>query len=308
MAITLRELRRGLVEILPQNICNRENRPSKVSFMLGSRGELYHRYFKKRQKSVHRYCTMPSESRHKYFAVIKFCTQLLISMWKSEHVSRLNARSSIISPLCTIFVQTKKVCVRTIFCAKKSFTHIKLILGSLHDGASLGLIPLRRSVQMNLDRLLRARDVVPSPECFPSFRHNLYLYSSKRRIRDVRDSLTVGFHIEFELLVFRNFVFLDVLQINAGIFDRAFFIAAGDFNGYASVGQRALGLPLGNILCVADTISRHKHSKQARKPGSAHRTQVLHANETILYVSRLAVKFLPTLSAHETVARALIDS
>jgi hypothetical protein len=28
--------------MLPQNICNKENRPSKVSFMLGSRGELYH--------------------------------------------------------------------------------------------------------------------------------------------------------------------------------------------------------------------------------------------------------------------------
>jgi len=38
IAMTLRELRSGRVEMLPQNICNRENRPSKVSFILGSRG------------------------------------------------------------------------------------------------------------------------------------------------------------------------------------------------------------------------------------------------------------------------------
>jgi hypothetical protein len=39
IAMTLRELRSGRVEMLPQNICNKENRPSKVSFILGSRGD-----------------------------------------------------------------------------------------------------------------------------------------------------------------------------------------------------------------------------------------------------------------------------
>src|SRR6202035_4144587 len=98
-----------------------------------------------------------------------------------------------------------------------------------------------------------------------------------------------------------------IFQIDAGIFNRTVFIAAGDFNGYSSVGQRALRLALRNVLCFADTSSRHEHPKQARQAGGAHKKQVLHANETILYVSSLAVKFLSVLSTGETSKRALID-
>jgi hypothetical protein len=48
--MTLNELRSGRVEMLPQNICSSENRPSKVSFMPGSRGELYHLCLKRVKK------------------------------------------------------------------------------------------------------------------------------------------------------------------------------------------------------------------------------------------------------------------
>jgi hypothetical protein len=41
---------------------------------------------------------MPSESDDKYFAVIKFCTQLLISLCKTHHAFPLNARPSMLFP------------------------------------------------------------------------------------------------------------------------------------------------------------------------------------------------------------------
>ena len=190
---------------------------------------------------------MPSESDHKYFAVIKFCTQV---------VDKYVEKRTCLAPKCTpintlpLFAQFsckhQKTCAcKPYLCAKNQFQRrMKLILELFRGGTSLGLIPLGRAVEVNLDRVLRARDVVPSPKGFPSFRHNLYQHSAKRRVRYVSDSLAVGLHIQLELLIFRNFVFFDILQIHAGIFDRTIFIAAGDFNGYASVGQRALGLAL----------------------------------------------------------------
>src|ERR1700688_1541929 len=95
------------------------------------------------------------------------------------------------SPLCTIFVQAAKTLRVSLWLCKLQ-RGLKLILELFRDEALLGLIPLGRSIEMNLDRLLRTRDVVPPPEGFPSVRHNLYLHSSKGRIRNVRDSLTVS--------------------------------------------------------------------------------------------------------------------
>src|ERR1700686_1363145 len=125
---------------------------------------------------------------------------------------------------------------------------MKLILELFRIGISLGLIPFGRPLEMNLDRLFGPSDVVPSPEGLPPFGHYLYQHSTKRRIRYVSDPLAVGLHIQFELFIFRNFVFFDILQINAGIFDRTILIAAGDFNSYAGTRQGALSLALRNNL------------------------------------------------------------
>ena len=155
---------------------------------------------------------------------------------------------------------------------------MKFKFSELRNGIVLGLIPLGRSIEMNLDRLLRTRDVEPPPEGFPSFRDNLYLHPSKWGIWNMRDSLTVGLHIQLELLIFRNFVFFNILQIDAGVFDRTIFIAAGDFNGYASARQRALGLALRDFLRVDDAGRHYEHCQQARKACGSCKTQFLHTD------------------------------
>lgn len=95
MAMTLRELRSGRVEILPQNICNKENRPSNVSFMRRVAGELYHRFLKSGKK-IGAHCTGSSESSGKYFGPINLSTQVWISLWESLHLWRVTSRSSIL--------------------------------------------------------------------------------------------------------------------------------------------------------------------------------------------------------------------
>src|ERR1700719_3500227 len=277
MAITLSELRSGRVEMLPQNICTKENRPSNVSFMLGSRDERI-TVIEKRQRSADPYCTISSESRAKYFALIKFCTHVLISLCKTHHAFPLTARPSILFPSLHNFRASSKniTCLSLWLC--KLQRGLKLILELFRDGTLLGLIPLGRSIEMNLDRLLRIRDVVPPPEGFPSFRDNLYLHSSKWRIRNMRDSLTVGLHIQLELFIFRNFVFFNILQIDAGIFDRTIFIATGDFNGYAGARQRPLGLALRDFLRVADAGRHYEHCQQARKACGSCKTKFLHTD------------------------------
>ena len=168
---------------------------------------------------------------------------------------------------------------------------MKFKFSAFRDGTLLGLIPLGRPIEVNLDRVLRTRDVVPPPEGFPSFRDNLYLHPSKWGIWNMRDSLTVGLHIQLELLIFRNFVFFNILQIDAGVFDRTIFIAAGDFNGYASAWQRPLSLALRDFLRVDDAARHYEHCQQAGKACDSCETQFLHTDQTILYVSQLVVKF-----------------
>lgn len=63
------------------------------------------------------------------------------------------------------------------------------------------LIPFRRTLQMNLDHLLWFGDVIPMPVRFPSIRHNLNQHSSQRRIRHVRYSVLIRFHIHFKFLI-----------------------------------------------------------------------------------------------------------
>src|ERR1700738_1993090 len=140
---------------------------------------------------------MPSERNDKYFATVNLSTQLLISLCKTAHASRLNARSS------TLFASLHnfRASSRTFTCAtyelrkNKCPRRMKLVLESFRDGKTFALIPLRRSVEVDLDGLFRACDVVPSPEGLPTFRYNLYQHSAKRSIRHVSDALAVGLHI-----------------------------------------------------------------------------------------------------------------
>lgn len=56
---------------------------------------------------------------------------------------------------------------------------------------------------------------------------------SNRRIRYVRNSFAIGFDVEFNAFVFAQFALFGVLEIDASVFDRSFFVSADDFNANA---------------------------------------------------------------------------
>src|ERR1700730_7301746 len=128
---------------------------------------------------------MHSESDDKYFSTVNLSTQLLISLCKTERACRLNTRPSMLFPSLHNFrASSKNFACRYAARYKNPFQlRMKSILEVFRHGTSRDLIPLGRSVEVNLDRLFRAGNVVPPPEGFPSFRHNLYQHSPKRRIR-----------------------------------------------------------------------------------------------------------------------------
>src|SRR5690349_11978431 len=68
-------------------------------------------------------------------------------------------------------------------------------------GNSTESVPLGRFFEMNLNDLLGIADVVPLSVGLPTFCDNLNQHFAERWIGNVRDTLAVGFHVQFELLV-----------------------------------------------------------------------------------------------------------
>src|ERR1700675_4956798 len=98
MAMMLSALRSGRAVTLPQNICSKENRPSKVSFIDGSQAKLYHLSLAGSKKEKVPVSTLDAEEPEKYFCFVKFSTQVLISMWKTGATQRLSTTGSMVSP------------------------------------------------------------------------------------------------------------------------------------------------------------------------------------------------------------------
>src|ERR1700737_4741616 len=102
MAVTLKELRRGRAVMLPQNICSKENGPSNVSFITADRrGTLPYCLSLGSKHEVQLLlcsCTSRAECSRKYFAPIKFSTQVLISLWKNGSRACLTSPASMMSP------------------------------------------------------------------------------------------------------------------------------------------------------------------------------------------------------------------
>lgn len=83
---------------------------------------------------------------------------------------------------------------------------------------------------MDFYGLLRVSDVKPSPIALPAFGHNLDEHPPQGCVRNMRDAIAIGLHIQFRGLVFLDLVFFDVFEIYAGILNRCFFFAPRDFN------------------------------------------------------------------------------
>ena len=64
------------------------------------------------------------------------------------------------------------------------------------------LVPLRRLFEMHLDDLLLIRDVKPAPVTVPTFRDDLNQCSAQWSVGNVRDAVTIGLYVEFQLFVF----------------------------------------------------------------------------------------------------------
>ena len=80
---------------------------------------------------------------------------------------------------------------------------------------------------------MRIRDVVPPPVGLPTFGNDLNESAAEGSFSDVGDAFAIGFDVQLEFFVPLDDMLLDVLDVDAGIFDGNGFFAAGDFNGQA---------------------------------------------------------------------------
>jgi hypothetical protein len=174
---------------------------------------LYHPHFAS-VKAQH--CKASAEFRRKYFATVKFSTQVLISLWKTLVRAQLTSPSSTflhaLHNICaTYFVlQAKKSRTnaghRTCLFETKRYKEIVPSTAGKEISSSivrlfrlstlvLCLVPLRRSLEPNLKHLLCIRNVVPSSVSFPSLRDHLNQHAAQRRVGDVRNTVSVGLYI-----------------------------------------------------------------------------------------------------------------
>src|SRR5712692_3523677 len=92
----------------------------------------------------------------------------------------------------------------------------------------LALVPEMWLFQMNLIGLGRISEVIILPKRLPSLRrHYGNPIAPLRRVRNMRVAVLIGFHIHLNLLVFLQFVLLDVADVDAGAFYRLILLSAG---------------------------------------------------------------------------------
>lgn len=117
---------------------------------------------------------------------------------------------------------------------------------------------------MNFDGLFGVSDVKPSAVGFPAFRKHLNQHASERRVGNVRHAFPIGFHIQFHGLVFLDLMLFDVFEIDAGIFNRYFLSATGDFNGDACL-WIGFGLARLGFRSRGRGILRHDRAHQDKR-------------------------------------------
>ena len=92
------------------------------------------------------------------------------------------------------------------------------------------LVPFRWPLEVYLDDLFGICDVKPAPVALPALRKYLDEHAAQRRVRNMRNAVTIGFHIEFQLLVFLDGVLFDIFEIDAGVLYRRLLLSARNFN------------------------------------------------------------------------------
>lgn len=98
------------------------------------------------------------------------------------------------------------------------------------------LVPLRGTLKMDFNGLLGIGDVKPSSVTLPAFGDHLDEHTAQGRVGNVRDTIAICFHVQLHGLVLLDFVFFDVLEIYAGVFNGRIFLAASNFNCDARYG------------------------------------------------------------------------
>lgn len=89
---------------------------------------------------------------------------------------------------------------------------------------------------MNLDDLIRIGDVEGFSVGFPSIGDDLNEDTADGRIGNVSNAFAIGFHVESDFFIFSKLAIHIEFDVDAGIFDRLIFVAAGNLNGEARVG------------------------------------------------------------------------
>src|SRR5262245_20077088 len=134
---------------------------------------------------------------------------------------------------------------------------------------------------MNFDYLARIRQLVVLAVSLPTVGDNLNQDFTHWRIGDVRDTGAIGFHVERILSIFAQFLFFDVLEIDAGIFHGDVLFAAGDFNPEAL--DRASGVRAVRrlrILCWSVLRAERKRDKEEKSERGGRETGGFHGFST----------------------------
>jgi hypothetical protein len=128
-----------------------------------------------------------------------------------------------------IEAQSKKFTLKWITCKEPGILQIKSV-------------PLGGFLEVNLDDLMRIRDVVPATVGLPTIGNNLNESPTERRIGNMGDAFAIGFDVQFYFLILSEGSLLYVLHIDAGILNGCRRFAATHLDrqprGLGSLGRR----------------------------------------------------------------------
>jgi hypothetical protein len=101
------------------------------------------------------------------------------------------------------------------------------------------LVPLGRPLEAYFDNLSRVCDVIPASVGLPTVGNNLDESAADWRVRNTRNAFAICFDVQFDFLVLPERALLDILHVDAGIFNGHGLVAASHFDRQAA-GSRSL--------------------------------------------------------------------